>query len=52
MPQNDAVNELKLIPKAREVVVDGELPVEITTQFKQRNILQSHQPTILKNAGD
>lgn len=36
--------------QSKEVIVDGELPVEITTQFKQRNILQSHQPTVLKNA--
>ncbi|MFR0497558.1 DNA mismatch repair protein MutS [Limosilactobacillus reuteri] len=46
---NDAVNELVNL-QSKEVVVDGELPVEITTQFKQRNILQSHQPTVLKNA--
>lgn len=46
---NDAVNELVNL-QSKEVVVDGELPAEITTQFKQRNILQSHQPTVLKNA--
>ena len=46
---NDAVNELVNL-QSKEVVVDGELPVEITTQFKQRSILQSHQPTVLKNA--
>lgn len=46
---SDAVNELVNL-QIKEVVVDGELPEELLTQFKHRNILQSHQPTILKNA--
>jgi DNA mismatch repair protein MutS len=43
------VNELVNL-QSKETVVDGELPAELTTQLKQRNILQSHQPQILKNA--
>ncbi|WP_267200920.1 DNA mismatch repair protein MutS [Limosilactobacillus kribbianus] len=43
------VNELVNL-QSKETVVDGELPTELTTQLKQRNILQSHQPQILKNA--
>ncbi len=46
---DDLINELVNL-QSKEVVVDDDLPSEITTQFNQRNILQSHQPTILKNA--
>lgn len=45
----ETVNELVNL-QTKEVIIDGDLPAELTTQFKQRNILQSHQPTILKNA--
>nr|WP_220477106.1 DNA mismatch repair protein MutS [Limosilactobacillus rudii] len=46
---NELINELVNL-QSKEVVVDGDLSSQLTTQFKQRNILQSHQPTILKNA--
>jgi DNA mismatch repair protein MutS len=46
---NETINELVNL-QSKEVIVDGELPAELTTQFDHRNILQSHQPTILKNA--
>ena len=46
---SDTVNELVNL-QSKEVVVDGELPEELLTQFKHRNILQSHQSMILKNA--
>lgn len=45
----ETVNELVNL-QTKEVIIDGDLPAELTTQFKQRNILQSHQPAILKNA--
>lgn len=43
------VNELVNL-QSKEAVVDGQLPSELVTQLKKRNILQSHQKKILKNA--
>lgn len=43
------INELINL-QSKETVVDGHLPAELTDQLKKRNILQSHQPQILKQA--
>lgn len=46
---NAVINELVNL-NSKETVVEGDLPEELTTQLKKRNILQSHQSTILKNS--
>ena len=46
---NAIINELVNL-QSKETVVDGQLPEELTDQLAKRNILQSHQPEILKNA--
>ena len=46
---NAIINELVNL-QSKETVVDGQLPEELTDQLAKCNILQSHQPEILKNA--